>query len=65
MTTLKARRIDPHPEVRVQAARADRKGGAACQRCGHAWLPRISTPPVRCPRCSSVAWDKPRKGESQ
>jgi len=32
-----------------------------CQRCGHTWITRIDHKPVRCPRCSSTTWDKPRR----
>jgi predicted Zn-ribbon and HTH transcriptional regulator len=29
-----------------------------CKRCGHKWIPRISSPAV-CPNCHSPYWDKP------
>ena len=32
-----------------------------CQRCGKTWWPRQSDKPVRCPRCKSPYWDKPRR----
>ena len=37
-----------------------------CQRpqCGHTWTTRIDHKPVRCPRCSSTTWSKPRKEPS-
>lgn len=31
-----------------------------CLRCGHTWYPRIEKP-VQCPRCKTLAWNKPRK----
>lgn len=31
-----------------------------CLRCGCEWLPRIPGKPVRCPRCGSFVWDKPK-----
>lgn len=33
----------------------------ACLRCGHSWLPRIATRPIRCPGCKSPYWHTPRK----
>ena len=27
-----------------------------CKRCGHAWIPRVTTLPVRCPRCKHLRW---------
>lgn len=29
-----------------------------CKRCGHEWVPRISSPAV-CPKCHSPYWNKP------
>lgn len=29
-----------------------------CLRCGYEWEPRGSTPPARCPKCSSRRWDQ-------
>ena len=31
-----------------------------CLRCGHEWHPDVAHP-VRCPRCTSPYWDKPRR----
>lgn len=36
-----------------------------CQRCQHAWLPRGVVAgkiicPLRCPKCKSAYWDRPR-----
>jgi hypothetical protein len=31
-----------------------------CIRCTHAWESEIETP-VKCPKCKSVYWNKPRK----
>ena len=31
-----------------------------CLRCCHIWEPRIPARPVRCPRCQSCYWDRPR-----
>lgn len=32
-----------------------------CLRCGHQWVGRLPRPPVRCPRCQSPYWDRPRQ----
>jgi len=34
-----------------------------CDRCGHAWLPRlkIDEEPTICPKCKSPYWNKPRR----
>lgn len=35
-----------------------------CQRCGHVWVPHVSTVrPTTCPNpnCRSPYWDKPRR----
>ena len=29
-----------------------------CKRCGHKWVPRISSPAV-CPNCHSPYWNRP------
>jgi Zn finger protein HypA/HybF involved in hydrogenase expression len=29
----------------------------ACLRCGHGWLKRVESRPVRCPRCKQPHWD--------
>jgi len=29
-----------------------------CQVCKHKWVPRITTPPVKCPKCQSPHWNK-------
>jgi len=34
-----------------------------CLRCGHNWMPRITTEPIICPNCSSPYWNTPRKKE--
>ena len=31
-----------------------------CNRCGHKWVPRISSPAV-CPKCHSPYWDRERR----
>jgi len=31
-----------------------------CKRCGHTWTPRIANV-RRCPKCSSIDFDKPRE----
>lgn len=31
-----------------------------CSRCNHEWITRIETPPVSCPKCKSIYWNKPR-----
>jgi predicted Zn-ribbon and HTH transcriptional regulator len=36
--------------------------GYRCERCGHEWIPRSKVDyPVRCSKCKSPYWDKPRK----
>ena len=33
-----------------------------CERCGHEWVPRVAgSIPLRCARCGSPYWDRPRK----
>jgi len=32
-----------------------------CLRCGHRWIGRLETKPVRCPRCQSPYYDRPRQ----
>jgi DNA-directed RNA polymerase subunit RPC12/RpoP len=44
------------------------KDGYKCERCGHTWLPRANKDihtdiPVRCSKCNSVYWNKPRKNK--
>lgn len=34
-----------------------------CERCQHVWAGREDRKPVRCPKCTSPYWDKPRKEE--
>jgi Zn finger protein HypA/HybF involved in hydrogenase expression len=29
----------------------------ACLRCGHGWLKRVESRPVRCPGCKQPHWD--------
>ena len=31
-----------------------------CLRCSHIWEPRTDRKPIRCPKCSSTVWDKPK-----
>lgn len=31
-----------------------------CLRCGHQWYPRSPKAPVKCPKCKSVIWNKPK-----
>ena len=31
-----------------------------CLRCGHEWVKRIPHP-IRCPKCRSPYWDRPRR----
>jgi DNA-directed RNA polymerase subunit RPC12/RpoP len=31
-----------------------------CDRCGHRWQSIGEKPPVRCARCKSLGWNKPR-----
>lgn len=33
-----------------------------CQRCNHTWIPRKEHP-IKCPKCLSPYWNKPRKKE--
>jgi hypothetical protein len=32
-----------------------------CLRCAHRWWPRSPTRTLRCPRCKSPYWDRPRR----
>lgn len=32
-----------------------------CLRCGHAWTLRSAVEPLRCPKCGSPYWDRPRQ----
>ena len=32
-----------------------------CLRCGHKWYPKLERIPVRCPKCGSPYWNKPRE----
>ncbi len=32
-----------------------------CLRCRHAWWPRTPSRTLRCPRCKSPYWDRPRR----
>jgi len=32
-----------------------------CRRCGHEWVRRMEKLPIRCPKCTSQAWQKERK----
>lgn len=36
--------------------------GHKCLRCGYEWIPRFPdrNPPVSCPKCRSIVWNKPR-----
>jgi predicted Zn-ribbon and HTH transcriptional regulator len=36
-----------------------------CLRCGHKWIQRVETKPVRCPVCKSPYWDKPKQIKSE
>lgn len=33
-----------------------------CLRCGHAWVKRVQSRPVRCPKCKQPNWDTRSKG---
>ncbi len=33
-----------------------------CKRCGHTWIPRVTSPTV-CPRCKSYIWDTAKQPE--
>ncbi|MEM3075087.1 MAG: hypothetical protein QW727_04060 [Candidatus Pacearchaeota archaeon] len=35
--------------------------GYKCERCGHKWVPRKKLIPIKCPKCSSPYWDRPKK----
>lgn len=30
-----------------------------CVRCGHSWVKRVETKPIRCPNCKKPNWDVP------
>jgi hypothetical protein len=32
-----------------------------CLRCKHEWYQRTPAKPVRCPKCGSPYWDRPRQ----
>ena len=34
-----------------------------CDRCTHAWIPRLKTEvePALCPKCKSAYWNRPRR----
>jgi hypothetical protein len=32
----------------------------SCLRCGHSWHPRSTQKPMRCARCGTPYWDRPR-----
>ena len=34
-----------------------------CFRCGHKWIGKNSSKPIKCPKCSSPYWAKPKKDE--
>ena len=36
-----------------------------CDRCGHEWLSRDSDTPLRCAKCKSPYWNKPRKDKQR
>jgi hypothetical protein len=43
------RTVDPHQSLER----------CRCHHCGHAWLPRFTPRPDRCPRCHAPEWDRP------
>ena len=36
-------------------------GKNTCQRCGHEWIPRSESIPIRCPQCQSPYWKLHKK----
>lgn len=55
------------PEVmagsdRLQAPHQGTLRRQTCLRCRHCWWPRTPTRTLRCPRCKSPYWDRPRRG---
>ena len=34
-----------------------------CLRCDHEWVPRKEGKPIKCPKCQSPYWDKPRQAD--
>ena len=32
-----------------------------CLRCGHRWYPKQERLPIRCPKCGSPYWNKPKR----
>ena len=34
-----------------------------CLRCGHAWTLRSAVEPLRCPKCGSPYWDRPKQSK--
>jgi hypothetical protein len=63
--------MESHAPIRTPDAMAgpDRQGSPqkgtvrqqTCLRCQHAWWPRTPTRTLRCPRCKSPYWDRPRR----
>ena len=49
---------EPLPEPVVVATDLQQK--QTCLRCGVTWMPRVAQP-VRCPRCQSPYWNRPRR----
>ena len=49
---------EPLPEPVVVASGLQQQ--QTCLRCGVTWMPRVALP-VRCPRCQSPYWDRPRR----
>lgn len=42
----------------------DETSKTKCLRCGHTWNKRVGKP-LRCPKCSSVVWFKPKKPKAK
>ena len=51
----------PYESTRMRAVITESLRQQACLRCGHRWLPRKVTRPVRCPACKSSYWSRPRR----
>ena len=35
-------------------------GQQTCKRCNHVWARRVPHKPIRCPKCTSPYWNKPK-----
>lgn len=50
--------VQPNAELTEMEVDMARIQTLTCKRCGHKWVPRISSPAV-CPNCHSPYWNRP------